>query len=73
MIWVGAGAVVGSATLTERGTLEQHPALRLGVLALATVWVLIAQRSVVQRWRQIRAEDAAGNTDGAGRTNTATG
>ena len=65
VIWVGAGAVVGSATLTERGTLEEHPALRLGVLALATVWVLIAQRAVMQRWRQIRAEDAAERADAA--------
>jgi len=73
VIWVGAGAVVGSATLTEQGTLEQHPALRLGVLALATVWVLVAQRSVMQRWRQIRAEDVAGTIDGSGGTDTATG
>lgn len=73
VIWVGAGAVVGSATLTEQGTLEQHPALRLGVLALATVWVLVAQRSVMQRWRQIRAEDVAGTIDGSGGTGTATG
>ena len=58
-VWVGTGAVLGQAVLTERGTLEPHPALRIGVVVAATVWFLLVQRSVGRRLRELRAERVA--------------
>lgn len=58
-VWVGTGAVLGQAVLTERGTLEPHPALRIGVVVAATTWFLLVQRSVGRRLRELRAERVA--------------
>ena len=58
-VWVGTGALLGQAVLTERGTLEQHPALRIGVVVLATAWFLIVHRTVGRRLRELQAEGRA--------------
>lgn len=58
-VWVGTGAVLGQAVLTERGTLEQHPALRIGIIVVATAWFLLVHRSVRRRLRELQAERVA--------------
>ncbi len=58
-VWVGTGAFFGQAVLTERGTLEPHPALRIGIVVAATVWFLLVQQSVGRRLRELRAERVA--------------
>ena len=58
VVWIGSGAVLGQAVLTERGTLEQHPALRIGLAVLAVAWVLVAGRTLSRRRRQLRALQA---------------
>ncbi len=58
-VWVGTGAVLGQAVLTERGTLEQHPALRIGIIVVATAWFLLVHRSVSRRLRELQAERVA--------------
>lgn len=57
-VWVGSGAVLGAAVLTEDGTLEQHPALRIGLAVLAMAWFLIMQREVGRRMRELDREPA---------------
>lgn len=59
LVWVGSGALLGGAVLTERGTLEQHPALRIGLAVLAVVWVLFAYRTLLRRLRELRAQRAS--------------
>ncbi len=56
-IWIGAGAMLGRAVLTEDGRLEQHPALRLGLAAGATIWLLLMHRVVTQKLEQLQAQD----------------
>jgi membrane protein DedA with SNARE-associated domain len=53
-IWIGAGAVLGRAVLTEDGLLEQHPALRIGLAVGATVWLLMMHRVLQQKLAQLR-------------------
>ncbi len=57
-VWVGGGAVLGAAVLTEDGTLEQHPALRIGLAVLAMAWFLIMHRAVGRRMRELEQEPA---------------
>ena len=45
-VWVGAGAILGRTLLTDRGTLNEHPALRIGLAVLAVVWLLVVQRTM---------------------------
>ena len=59
LVWMGTGAVLGRAVLTERGTLEQHPALRIGLIALAVVWVALVQGALIRRRRREQAQAAA--------------
>lgn len=49
--WVGAGWLLGRAVLTEDGTLQQHPALRIGLAVAAVAWYLAA-RHVFARGRR---------------------
>ena len=56
LVWVGSGAVFGRAVLTERGTLEQHPALRIGIIVLAVAWLLVARRTLRSRRRGLDLE-----------------
>ena len=60
MVWIGSGAALGRAVLTERGTLEPHPALRIGLAALAVAWVVLVQGAIIRRRRREQAQAAAG-------------
>lgn len=68
LAWVGAGALLGQAVLTERGTLEPHPALRIGLVVLAVVYALFVQRTVLRKRRELAAQpevdEAASNAAG---------
>ena len=57
-VWMGAGAVLGQAVLTERGTLEPHPALRIGLVVLAFAWVLFARRALLRSMRELPEKPA---------------
>lgn len=41
LVWVGGGFVLGTAVLTDEGKLQQHPLLRIGLVALAVAWALL--------------------------------
>ncbi|HJM74806.1 MAG TPA: DedA family protein [Dehalococcoidia bacterium] len=56
LAWVGAGALLGQAVLTERGTLETHPALRIGLVTLVVAYAVFVQRSMLRRRSELRAE-----------------
>lgn len=56
--WVGSGALIGQAVLTERGTLEPNPLLRIGLAMLAGAWLLVAHGALTRRLRSLRAEQA---------------
>lgn len=58
-VWVGAGAILGTAVLTPEGTLKQHPALRIGLFLGAMAWFLVMQHLATKRMRDIEAADAA--------------
>jgi membrane protein DedA with SNARE-associated domain len=53
-IWIGAGALLGRAVLTDDGRLEQHPALRIGLAVGATVWLLLMRRVLQRKLEQVR-------------------
>ena len=44
--------------LTEDGTLEEHPLLRIGLGLGAAIWFVVAQREFVSSWRRAQAEQA---------------
>lgn len=54
-VWVGAGAIFGRTILTEDGTLQQHPVLRVGLIVLAFAWLVVVQREL---WRSIERQRA---------------
>ncbi len=54
-VWVGGGAILGTAVLTEDGTLEQHPLLRIGLAVLAMAWFLLVRREVMRRLEETGA------------------
>lgn len=57
-VWVGSGAALGTAVLTPEGTLEQHPALRIGLAFAAMAWFIVMQRVVTRRLNELSAETA---------------
>lgn len=59
VLWVGGGAIFGSAILTDDGRLKEHPALRIGLVAVAMVWFLVIQGAITNGWRQVTESDAA--------------
>lgn len=65
-VWVGAGVIFGRTLLTEDGTLQQHPALRITLYLAAVVWVLFLQREVLKAVGRERAKriDSAEGADG---------
>ena len=65
--WVGAGWLLGRAILTEDGTLEQHPALRIGLALTAVAWYFFVQRELLRSYRGARARDAEPSEAGAPR------
>lgn len=55
-VWMGAGAMLGRAVLNEDGTLNEHPALRLGLVAAVLLWVIVVQREM-KKYRARRAAE----------------
>jgi membrane protein DedA with SNARE-associated domain len=53
--YMGAGAVLGRAVLTEDGRLNEHPALRIGLFIAAAFWVVFVRREM----ERVRREQAA--------------
>ena len=58
LAWVGAGALLGQAVLTDRGTLDPHPALRIGLVVLAVAYALFVQRAMLRRRSELLRESA---------------
>ena len=56
VIWVGGGAVFGSAILTDDGRLKEHPALRIGLVVVAMLWFFLIQGAITRKWRDVTAE-----------------
>lgn len=57
-VWVGAGALLGTAVLTEHGTLKQHPALRIGLFVFAMTWFFVMQQLATRRMRELEEREA---------------
>lgn len=64
-IWVGAGAILGTAMLTEEGTLKQHPALRIGLFLFAMTWFLVMQHLATRRLRELEAAPSGADVEAA--------
>jgi membrane protein DedA with SNARE-associated domain len=62
-VWIGAGALLGTAVLDEDGTLKQHPALRIGLFVLAMTWFAVMQHLATKRLQQLEAREGAGERD----------
>ncbi|MYH40550.1 MAG: hypothetical protein F4150_01980, partial [Chloroflexi bacterium] len=54
-IWIGSGALLGRAVLTDDGQLEQHPLLRVGLLVAAMTWLVLMRRVVNRKLAALRA------------------
>ena len=59
-IWIGSGALLGRAVLTDDGRLEQHPVLRVGLLLAALVWLLVMQRIVYRKLEELGSKESPG-------------
>ena len=57
-VWVGSGALFGTAVLNEDGTLNQHPALRIGLVVMAMAWFFAMQTLARRRMRELGAVEA---------------
>lgn len=54
-IWIGSGALLGRAILTDDGRLEQHPLLRIGLVVAALTWLVLMRRVVNGKLAALRA------------------
>lgn len=70
-LWVGAGAVFGTAVLTEDGRLEEHPALRIGLAGVAFIWFYVVQGLLAKRMRELGASEGE-TADEAGEATAST-
>ncbi|MDA0364920.1 MAG: hypothetical protein O3B31_09995 [Chloroflexi bacterium] len=52
-VWVGAGAIFGTAVLTPDGRLEPHPALRIGLIVVGVLWFLLLRRAAQRGLREL--------------------
>ena len=57
VVYMGAGAILGRAILTEDGRLNEHPALRIGFFIAAVVWVIFVRREI-ERTRTLQRTEA---------------
>lgn len=78
LVWAGGGYVLGYAFLTEKGTLDESPVVRLGLIAIALVWFLLMRGVFQQKLREIRSRDGGfgghrGHHGSAGPRGSATG
>lgn len=48
VVYMGAGVVFGRALLNPDGTLNEHPALRIGFIVAAAVWVALVRREYLK-------------------------
>ena len=62
-IWVGSGAIFGTAVLTDDGRLEEHPALRIGLAAAACIWFYVVQGAFARRLRELAESEQAAKPD----------
>ncbi len=62
-VWIGTGAILGATLLNEDGTLDEHPALRIGVIVVGVAWFVVLRQIFARRISQIRSESA--QEDGA--------
>lgn len=62
-VWVGAGFVLGTAVLTDEGKLNEHPAIRLGLGAIAVAYYLVMRAAFDRRVREIKRREAEGATE----------
>lgn len=57
--YMGAGVILGHAVLTPDGRLQEHPALRIGLIVAALFWVLLVRKEWDRTRRMAAAETAA--------------
>jgi membrane protein DedA with SNARE-associated domain len=55
-IWIGAGALLGTAVLTPEGKLEEHPLIRLTLVAIGVAWFVLLNRTIQRRMRALRRD-----------------
>lgn len=48
VIYMGAGVIFGRALLNPNGTLNEHPALRVGFIVAGVVWVVLVRREYLK-------------------------
>ena len=59
LLCLGRGPrIFGRALLTPEGTLQEHPALRLGFIVAAVVWALLVRRELQKSRSERRASQA---------------
>jgi membrane protein DedA with SNARE-associated domain len=57
--WMGAGVVLGRAVMNDDGTLNEHPALRIGFAVVAALFFLVLRSEWLKSQRkQKEAEEA---------------
>ncbi len=60
VVWLGTGAIFGRTLLKPDGTLQEHPAIRIGlVVALAVYGVLIAREVMKVRRARVAVDSAS--------------
>lgn len=59
LIWVGSGFLLGRAVLTEDGTLDESPVVRVGLIVLGLGWFLVMRYVFARRVREIQEREAA--------------
>ncbi|TAJ16810.1 MAG: hypothetical protein EPO65_12565 [Dehalococcoidia bacterium] len=58
-IWVGSGFVLGRAVLTDEGTLDESPVVRIGLIVVGLGWFLVMRHVFSGRVREIQKREAA--------------
>lgn len=58
VVYMGAGVIFGRAILNPNGTLNEHPALRVGFIVAAVVWAALVRREF-QKTKASQAEESA--------------
>lgn len=48
VVYMGAGVIFGRALLNPNGTLNEHPALRVGLIVAGVVWVVLVRREYLK-------------------------
>lgn len=56
-VYMGAGAILGRAVLNDDGTLNEHPALRLGLVVALLFWVWVVRRELEKNKQRTAAAE----------------